>query len=144
MENLLVGSDLLAIELDDQFAVQYGELVAMLIESARQVIGNEEVLQRLRAARDDELRQCLSYVGEDWRVARSPYVCATVFARLSEHEEPTFVEARAIVTGFALSRAFCSPIGWGIGPGAGLAAETDRRRAPATRDPCHCTVRKCQ
>lgn len=117
MENLLVGSDLLAIELDDQFAVQYGELVGMLMESARQVIGNEEVHNRLRAARDDELRQCLHFVGEDWRVARSPYVCATrVFARLSEHEEPTFIEAlRDHVLRFCSERGVpVPPIGWGI------------------------------
>jgi glyoxylase-like metal-dependent hydrolase (beta-lactamase superfamily II) len=117
MENLLVGSDLLAIELDDQFAAQYGELVGMLMESARQVIGSEEVLHRLKAARDDELRQCLTYVGEDWRVARSPYVCATrVFVRLCEHEEPTFVEAlRDQVLRFCSEQGVpVPPIGWGI------------------------------
>jgi hypothetical protein len=117
MEQLLVGSDLLAIELDDKYAVQYGELVGMLIESARQVVGNEEVLQRLKAARNDELRQCLAFVGEDWRVARSPYVCATrVFARLGEHEEPTFVEAlRDQVLRFCSEHGVpVPPIGWGI------------------------------
>jgi Uncharacterized flavoproteins len=117
MENLLVGSDLLAIELDDQYAVEYGELVALLIESARQVIGNEEVLKRLRAARDDELRQCLNYVGEDWRVARSPYVCATrVFARLCEQEEPAFIEAlRDQVLRFCSEQGVpVPPIGWGL------------------------------
>ena len=117
MEQLLVGSDLLAIELDDQYAVQYGELVGMLIESARQVIGNEEVLRRLKAARDDELRHCLAYVGKDWRVARSPYVCAArVFARLGEHEEPTFVDAlRDQVLRFCSERGVPVPqIGWGI------------------------------
>jgi hypothetical protein len=89
----------------------------VLIESARRVIGNEEVLHRLRAARDDELRQCLHYVGEDWRVARSPYVCATrVFARLGEHEEPAFVEAlRDQVLRFCSERGVpVPPIGWGI------------------------------
>lgn len=117
MENLLVGSDLLAIELDDQYTVEYGELVALLIESAREVIGNEEVLKRLRAARDDELRQCLNYVGEDWRVARSPYVCATrVFARLCEQEEPAFIEAlRDQVLRFCSERGVpVPPIGWGL------------------------------
>jgi glyoxylase-like metal-dependent hydrolase (beta-lactamase superfamily II) len=121
MENLLVGSDLLAMELDDCYADQYGELVGMLIESARQTIGNEEALKRLRAARDDELRQCLAIVGQDWQVARSPYVCATrVFVRLCELEEPTFVEAlRDQVLRFCSERGVpVPPIGWGIETGA--------------------------
>ena len=117
MEELLVGSDLLALELDDCYADEYGELVGTLIESARQVIGNEEVVKKLRAARDDELRQCLTIVGQDWRVARSPYICAArVFARFGEHEEPAFVESlRDQVLRFCSQRGVpVPPIGWGI------------------------------
>ena len=117
MHELRAGSDLLAMDLDDCYADEYTKLVGSLIESARQVMGNEEVLRRLRAARDDELRQCLDFVGQDWRVARSPFICAaTVFARFSEHEEAAFVDSlRDQVLQFCSQRGVpVPPIGWGI------------------------------
>jgi eukaryotic-like serine/threonine-protein kinase len=126
MENLLVGHDLLALELDERFTVEFSELVDLLVGYARQVMGESEVDQRLGAtAVDDGLEDCLKPTGRNWRVEHSGYSCATkVFARLAAGEEFAFVsELRNRVLSFCSQRSVpVPPIGWGLEgpePGAG-------------------------
>lgn len=118
MEQLLVGFDLLAMELDERFAQPFRELVMLLIDQATAVMGDEEVAKRLGATDgDDQLEQCLKRSGEDWQVQQSPYACTTkVFARLAKGEESTFVnDMRDRVLRFCSERAIpVPPIGWGL------------------------------
>ena len=118
MEQLLVGFDLLAMELDERFAQPFRELVLLLIDHATAVMGDEEVADRLGTMdEDDQFEQCLVRSGENWQVQRSPYACTTkVFARLAKDEEPTFVnEMRDRVLRFCSEHAIpVPPIGWGL------------------------------
>ncbi len=117
LENLLVGSDLLALELDEKFTAEYGELVELLIDYSRQVMGVPEVEQRLRATVNDGLEECLAASGEKWLVKRAGYTCVTkVFARLAAGEEHSFVsELRDRVLRFCSQRSVpVPPVGWGL------------------------------
>lgn len=118
MENLLVGYDLLTLELDEKFNSEFGELVESLIEYAQEVMGESEVNQRLKASTmKDGLEDCLTSSGHKWSVKRAGYTCVTlVFARLAEGEEFSFVnELRNRVLRFCSERsAPVPPIGWGL------------------------------
>jgi glyoxylase-like metal-dependent hydrolase (beta-lactamase superfamily II) len=118
MEQLLVGNDLLVLELDDRYAGEFRELVELLIEYASGVMGNEEVEARLAAPDvDDQLEQSLAKSEGRWQVRQSPYACsAKVFARLAKDEESPFVEEmRGCVLRFCCDRGVpVPPIGWGM------------------------------
>jgi serine/threonine-protein kinase len=118
MEQLFVGYDLLALELDDLYSQEYGELVGLMITEATSVLGDAEVARRLRATDvDDELEQCLRETGGNWQVRRSPYACTVkVFARLIYDKEPKFVNAmRNEALRFCCERSVpVPPIGWGM------------------------------
>jgi hypothetical protein len=73
MEQLLVGHDLLVLELDDRYASEFKDLVGVLIEYATAVMGSEEVEVRLAATDvDDQLEQSLAKSGDQWQVQQSP------------------------------------------------------------------------
>lgn len=118
MEQLLVGLDLLTIELDDRYARDYEELVAQIIEYANGMMGSEEVESRLTATdRDDRLEEALSFVAAQWQVRTTPYACSNkVFERLTQGEEVAFVEGlRCHVLRYCSDRAIpVPPIGWGL------------------------------
>lgn len=118
MENLLVGYDLLTLELDEKFTLEFGELVDSLVEYAQRVMGESEVEQRLSATPGkDGLEECLTPSGDKWRVKRAGYSCATlVFTRLAKGEEYSFVnELRNRVLSFCSQRGVpVPPIGWGL------------------------------
>ncbi|HUE69813.1 MAG TPA: MBL fold metallo-hydrolase [Pirellulaceae bacterium] len=122
LENLLVGSDLLALELDEKFTAEYGELVDLLIGYAREVMGAAEVERRLIATTIiDGLEECLAADGLEWRVTGAGYSCATrVFARLAADEEHSFVsELRDRVLRFCSQRSVpVPPVGWGLEEGS--------------------------
>ena len=122
MEELLVGHDLLAMELDERFSTAYGELVELLVGSAREVMGESDVQQRLSAGTvNDDLGECLVASGDEWRVQRAAYSCAAkVFARLAAGEEHSFVsDLRNRVLAFCTGRGVpVPPIGWGLEVGA--------------------------
>lgn len=126
MENLLVGYDLLTLELDEKFTLEFGELVDSLVEYAKEVMGASEVDQRLSATpTKDGLEECLTLSDRKWRVKRAGYSCAAlVFARLAEGEEYSFVnELRNRVLSFCSQRSVpVPPIGWGF-EGRGAAAD---------------------
>ena len=113
-----MGYDLLALELDDLYSQEYGELVGLMIAEATTVMGDAEVARRLRATDvDDELEQCLKETSGNWQVRRSPYACtAKVFARLIHDKEPKFVNAmRNHALRFCCERSVpVPPIGWGM------------------------------
>ena len=118
MEQLLVGYDLLAMELEESFSVIYHELTQLMLEAAKEVMGLEEVAERLRIGRiDDGLEECLAVEGTGWKVTQTAYSCATkVFERLSAGEEHTFTEElRNRVLAFCSQRGVpVPPIGWGF------------------------------
>lgn len=118
MEELLVGYDLLAMELDDRYAQEYQELAALLIEYATTTMGDDEVRRRLEAADiDDGLRECLQNAAGGWQVQRSHFACIPkLFARLAAGEEQRFVEEiRNQTLGFCSQRKVPVPaIGWGM------------------------------
>ncbi len=95
MEQLFVGYDLLALELDELYAQQYGELVELLISNATAALGDKHVQSRLTASNvDDELDLLLARTGKQWRVRRSPYACASrVFNRLTRDKGAAFVNS---------------------------------------------------
>ena len=94
MEQLLVGHDLLALELDSRFAGEYTELIGLMIDYAAEVMGRDDLEARLSASDvDDELEQSLSHTAGQWEVQQAPYACsAKVFRRLARGEEATFVD----------------------------------------------------
>jgi len=118
MEQLLVGHDLLVMELDEKFPDEYRRLVDLLIASGREFLGEAELVERLASSTPrDGLEACLQPSGEDWRVMQHPYRCATkLFARLADGEPEAFVtELRNRVLHFCSERSVpVPPIGWGI------------------------------
>lgn len=118
MEQLLVGYDLLALELDDRYACEYTELIAEMIAYASEVMGVEQLEERLAVkASDDQLDECLSLAGGQWQVRHAPYATsAKVFHRLAQDEGSTFVEEiRNRVLRFCEQRGIpVPPIGWGL------------------------------
>ena len=109
---------MLALELDDLYSQEYGELVGLMIAEATTTIGEAEVARRLRATDiDDELEQCLKEMGGNWHVRRSPYACTVkVFARLVRDKDSKFVNAmRNHALHFCCERSVpVPPIGWGM------------------------------
>jgi len=118
MEQLLVGHDLLALELEARFVREYRELAAVMIDYATEVMGSEEVESRLVATDvDDQLPQLLALVAGQWQIQQTPYACsAKVFRRLSQGEESALAEEmRSRVLRFCSDRAVpVPPIGWGM------------------------------
>ncbi len=118
MEQLSVGYDLLALELDELYAQQYSELVELLISNATAALGDKHVHSRLTASNsDDELDLLLARTGKQWRVRRSPYACAArVFNRLTRNKGATFVNSmRDAVLKFCCEHSVpVPPVGWGM------------------------------
>jgi serine/threonine-protein kinase len=118
MEQLLVGHDLLALELDARYTREYTELVGLMLDYATEVMGRDDLEARLSASDvDDELEQSLSHTAGQWEVQKAPYACsAKVFRRLARGEEATFVdEMRSRVLRHCSDRAVPVPlIGWGL------------------------------
>jgi glyoxylase-like metal-dependent hydrolase (beta-lactamase superfamily II) len=118
MEQLFVGYDLLALELDEQYEREYGDLVSLIIDDAMALIGEKQVSALLSATTfEDELDQLLTKKGERWRARRSPYACsAKVFFRLAHDKGPALVnQMRNAVLRFCCDNSVpVPPIGWGM------------------------------
>jgi len=121
MYDLLVGLDLLAVELDDTYLEGYRELLARLLQRAGETMGREEVLSRMSVPDvPDGLERLATVRGEDVVLNCEGYTAVTrVFARLGRGETLEFVNAlRSEVL------AACSDLGLPIPPvGAGLDEE---------------------
>jgi len=118
MEQLLVGYDLLSIELDNQFSEEYRELVTLLLDRSMDVMGQDEVHQRLTAnTADDGIQQYLAVNNNQWELTSAGYTGATkIFFRLTHGEDFTFTsDLRNRVLSFCSHRGIpVPPIGWGL------------------------------
>lgn len=129
MYDLLVGHDLLALELDDTYLEGYRDVIAQLVSRAVETMGLEEVLDRLKSPEPtDGLERLIRIDGDDVRLEREGYVAVVkVLARLSHRESIEIVNAfRSEVLGV------CSELGLPIPPvGAGV----EDRVSPETVGP---------
>ena len=117
MEQLSVGHDLLLLELDSQFIPGYQQVLRDIVAWAKDVLGESEVLYRLRSTTvDDGLEWMLRVVGEDVELTNQGYsAISLVFARLAHGEPATFKNAlRSQIIAACARRALpLPPIGWG-------------------------------
>lgn len=125
MYDLLVGHDLLAVELDGTYLEGYRDVIDQVVNRAAETMGREEVLGRLRSSEPtDGLQQLIRHKGDEVIVEREGYAAVVkVLARLSYRESMEFVNAlRSEVLGV------CSELGIPIPPvGAGV----EENRSPA-------------
>lgn len=117
LEQLCVGYDLLAVELDQLYDREYRELVALVIDEAIAALGESHVAARLAETKDDGLDLLLVSRGGRWQVRRAPYACsASVFRRLTHDKGPLLVSAlRNRILRFCCEQHVpVPPIGWGM------------------------------
>lgn len=118
MHELLVGHDLLACELDERYVRQYGELIADLVTQARELMGDDEALGRLRPeVTEDGLERLIRIEGTDVTLLSEGYsALAKVFARLTSGEPPEFVNnlRSFVLTGCSTRGLPIPPIGAGV------------------------------
>jgi serine/threonine-protein kinase len=118
MHELLVGHDLLACELDERYLRLYGELIADLMAWAKETMGHDEALARLRARHvDDGLERQIRIEGVDVVLLSEGYSALTkIVARLSEGELADFVNSlRSLVLNGCSTRGLpIPPIGAGV------------------------------
>ncbi len=88
MYDLLVGHDLLALELDDRFLDQYRQVISNLIDAASETMGREEVFSRLvDQDASDGLERMIRRDGDDLVVTQEGYAAVVkVISRLSYRE----------------------------------------------------------
>jgi len=118
MYDLLVGHDLLAVELDGTYRDGYQDVITQLVARAAETMGREETLARLKDEDPaDGLAALLHIDGEEVILDREGYVAVVkVMSRLSHREPLDFVNT---LRGEVL--AVCSELGIPIPPvGAGL------------------------
>ncbi len=111
MYDLLVGHDLLAIELDDAFLGRYREVLAQVVVWADEVMEPTEVRDRLRnATLADGLEKLIRFAGDDVVLEREGYAALVkVFDRLTRGESTEFTHSlRSLV--LALCSQFEAPI----------------------------------
>ena len=118
LHELLVGHDLLAVELDESYRQEYEQVVQELVAWSDDMIGGGEVAARLAPqASNDDLEQFVSVAGKDVVLKSEGYsVLAKVFARLSQGESAEFTNTmRNLVLSMCTSRAIpIPPIGIGV------------------------------
>ena len=118
MEQLCVGYDLLAMELDQVYDREYRELVALVIDEAVAALGDTQVTALLaKTGVDDELELLLARRKGHWEVRLAPYTAsARVFQRLTRGKGPLLTRAlRNRVLRYCCERNVpVPPIGWGM------------------------------
>lgn len=118
MHELLVGHDLLACELDERYLHGYGELIADLVAVAKETMGDEEAIARLRATQpEDDLERLIRIAGSDITLVSEGYsALARVFARLTEGEPAEYVTSLRsfVLAGCAARDLPVPPIGAGV------------------------------
>ena len=118
MYDLLVGHDLLAVELDQTYIEGYRDVITQLVNRAAETMGTEEALDRLKRPEPaDGLDQLIRFDGTNVQLQREGYTAVVkVLTRLA-HREPLEVVnlLRSEVLGV------CSELGLPIPPvGAGV------------------------
>jgi len=93
MHELLVGNDLLAVELDDTYLNEYQEVARQIVDWAKEAMGPSEAIDRMTAeGPDDPMAQRVHIEGEDIRITSQGYTAIVdIFSRLSSGELPQFV-----------------------------------------------------
>ena len=92
MHELLVGHDLLAIELDDAYIKGYEQVLTRMVAQAAKTLGHREVISRLVAQADDELEQFIRVHGKDVHIDREGYTAIVkAFVRIAWREPLDFV-----------------------------------------------------
>lgn len=118
MENLIVGFELLARELDETYLDGYREVITRLLSTAAETMGLDEVLSRLRQdASGDGLDRLVSWQGTEVRLERGGYgAVVKVLARLAHREGLEFVNRMrgAVLTACGELGIPIPPIGAGI------------------------------
>jgi eukaryotic-like serine/threonine-protein kinase len=118
VHELLVGCDLLVVELDDNYLKGYRQIVSQMVSWAAETMGREETLSRLtRPDVSDGFEKLVTIEGHQVRVEREGYSAVVkALNRLAEGEPAAVVnEMRSLVL------AMCSERGLPIPPiGAGL------------------------
>ncbi len=121
MENLLVGLDLLAVELDQTYLEGYRQLIHHVFSWSEKTLGREEVLRRLKTPEiHDGLERLVTIRGEDIQVEREGYTAlARVYARLARGETVEFLNAlrTQIMGGCTVLNLPIPPIGAGLEEG---------------------------
>jgi len=122
MHELLVGFDLVALELDETYLAKYADIVHRMLATAAETMGRDEALARLKSTQvDDGLEQILSIREGDVTLLREGYSAVVkVLARLVQRESLEFANSlRSVVL------AACVDLAIPIPPiGAGVAEET--------------------
>lgn len=119
---LLVGLDLLAVELDETYLEGYRQVTSRLLSRAEEAMGREEALLRLKATDVvDGLEQLAKVRGDELRVERQGYSAVVkILSRLARGELPEIANS---LRSEVLSA--CSELGLPIPPvGAGLEEDT--------------------
>ncbi len=128
IHELVVGTDLLAAELDDSHLKGYSQVFAQLVTWATEIMGREEVFRRLTtSAIDDDLHLLVRKEGNQVRLEREGYSALTkAFDRLSRSEPRTFVnEMRSLVLAMCSERGLpIPPVGAGVEERAAMNAPT--------------------
>lgn len=118
LEQLLVGNDLLGLELDALYDQPYRELVSLIIQEATAAMGEPHVVARLTAANvGDDLELYVRRHGNGWRVRRAAYVAsAKTFWRLTHDKGALFVNSlrNSVLRFCCASGVPVPPIGWGM------------------------------
>lgn len=121
MHELLVGLDLLAVELDPPYLEGYRRVLARLLERAEAIMGREEVLSRLRSSEiRDNLERLVAIRSDDVHLEREGYsAIVKVFTRLARGETlPTTNALRSEVLAGCLDQNLpIPPVGAGLEEG---------------------------
>ncbi len=124
MHDLLVGFDLVAVELDQSYLARYREILQRVISYATETIGHEEVSRRLS---DSSLRDGFERLVE-WRQNALQLECegysavTLAFARLAQDEPAEFANAlrNEILGACAEFEVPVPPIGLGLAEGVSM------------------------
>ena len=122
MHELLVGFDLISVELDPTYLQGYQDVLYRLLGRAAATLGADEVVSRLKStAPDDGLEHLVAIKGYEVRLQREGYSAITkIFSRLTNREPPEWSnELRTEVL------AGCTELGVPIPPiGVGIEERT--------------------
>ncbi len=121
LNELPVGMDLLAVELDDTYRKAYGQVLSQLVTWISEHMGREEALSRLtNAAIDDDFERLVRIQGKNVHLEQEGYsALVKAFDRLTRGEPREFVnEVRTLIVAMCDERGLpIPPVGVGVEDG---------------------------
>ena len=118
MEELLVGHDLLAVELDETYLNRYRQVIEHVVTAAGETLGRDEAAQRVQTSEPaDGLEEQMSLDGDSVQLKREGYSAVVkVIARLCQDEPADFANGlRSIVlTECSAMNIPIPPVGAGV------------------------------